>query len=60
MTRLSYLTKMLLGWPCFHLWMVASEYLYDNGPRWLYDWLLSWAGFYAYDMGFDYYREMRG
>jgi hypothetical protein len=60
MTRITYTMKMILGWVCFHLWMATREHLFNNGPRWLYDWLLSWGGFYAYSMGYEHYREMMG
>ncbi len=57
MTRITYTLKMILGWICWHIWWRCSDWIQDS-PR-LNNLLLTWAGFYAHDIGYEYYREMR-
>jgi len=54
MSLICYLTKMMLGWICYQTFMrLPAKILHKR--RLLHDFLLSWAGFYAYDTGFDDY-----
>lgn len=56
MLRVIYTLKMALGWTCWHIWNLNSEWIQDI--YWLNSILLPWAGFYAYDMGYEHYRSM--
>ena len=57
MTRITYNLKMALGWICWIIWSRNSSWIQD--VHWLNNLLLPWAGFYAHDMGYARYVEMR-
>ena len=40
--------KIAIGWCCYRLFMAT-----DKPIKKISDFILSWAGFYAYDTGFD-------
>lgn len=56
MDRVRWLAGMALGLPCY--WLVLLLPMLDPARRW-YGWLLSWAGFYAYDTGYHEWRMRR-
>lgn len=56
--HIEWTAKMLLGWVCNRGLLLTSEPLAFSA---MYLWLLSWAGFYAYDTGFnDYIHRNQG
>jgi hypothetical protein len=57
MTRITYNLKMALGWICWIIWSRNSSWIQD--VHWLNNLLLPWAGFYAHDMGYAQYVEVR-
>jgi hypothetical protein len=48
--RAEWSAKMILGW-CCHTWFMNTSEPLKLTP--IESWALSWAGFYAYDTGFD-------
>ncbi len=55
MKRIEWLLKMTLGWMCY--WPIISMKRWNSGSR-LNMWMLSWAGFYAHDVGFEVWKEL--
>ncbi|MDX9894323.1 MAG: hypothetical protein RBS34_02690 [Desulfofustis sp.] len=54
MDRVRWLAGMALGLACYRVVLLLP--VFDPASRW-YGWLLSWAGFYAHDTGFNGWRE---
>jgi hypothetical protein len=50
MTRREYARRVWLGWACYHVVMTIPIRMVPN-------WVLSGAGFYANDEGYDAYME---
>ena len=51
--HIEWFAKMILGWVCYTWFMRKSEIKMTT----LELWALSWAGFYAFDTGFENWLE---
>ena len=47
---IEWISKIAIGWCCYRLFMATEGPIGKSAMSY---WILSWAGFYAYDTGFD-------